>query len=288
MLQSTPAGTSSIDGVIVRDAMCPGVVTCPPNDGVKAVASIMTTRGIHAVVVSPIALPNPPIVTDLELARAGLERPDARALDIARDPVDVMAAAAPLMEAISIMAERGVAHVLVVEEDSTFAGILSSFDVVALVGGHNPRYARTQRPAPARPSPSATSLNTARVFDAMHRGVVTCNAGASLQSVAQSMAEYRVHCIVVTGLAPGEPAPPWGLISDMDLIAAAERGSLDARASAIAATTPITVAPSDTLETAAALMVEHHVSHVVVADETGLPSGMISTLDVASTVAAPA
>ena len=42
----------------------------------------------------------------------------------------------------------------------------------------------------------------------------------------------------------------------------------------------------ESLAAAAALMIDDGTSHVVVIDESGLPCGMISTLDVASVLAA--
>jgi CBS domain-containing protein len=288
MLKSKAARVLPTESIAVGDVMRPGVVTCLPDDGVPSVAAAMVTRGIHAVVVFPIDLSEPPIVTDLELARAALERPDGRALDMAREPVPVVSADAPLSEAVAVMTDHGAAHVMIAGEDGTPAGIVSSFDVVALLGGHEPRYARMLRPGPARPSPSASSLSAARVGDVMHRGVATCGAEVPLRTVAQSMAEYRVHCIVIAGLDRGGSSKSWGLVGDMDLVAAAGRGLLDEPASAIAVTSPITIEAADSLELATSHMIEHDTSHVVVCDDAGVPSGIVSTLDVASILAAAA
>ena len=47
------------------------------------------------------------------------------------------------------------------------------------------------------------------------------------------------------------------------------------------------IKPNDTLEHAAQLMVEHDTAHlVVVSPDSGLPVGMLSTLDIARTAAA--
>src|SRR5215213_4905842 len=67
--------------------------------------------------------------------------------------------------------------------------------------------------APARP------LRSIRVGEVMHEGVLTCGRDESLAAVAQLMADHRVHSIVVTG----EPSSSslWGVVSDLDLVAAA-------------------------------------------------------------------
>ena len=67
---------------------------------------------------------------------------------------------------------------------------------------------------------------------------------------------------------------------------ALHRGALAEPAATIAATAPIAVKESEMLDRAAALMVEHDISHVVVVGHSGLPSGMVSTLDVAGILAA--
>jgi CBS domain-containing protein len=289
MPERHPASDSPLRGVSVRDAMRPGVVTCLPDDGLATLAAIMVTHGIHAIVLAPLERGSPLIATDLDLVRVALERPDARAAEIAREPLTTLAADAPLDDAVAMMSERSVSHLLATGAASGApVGIVSTFDVAAVLGGQQPRVARTLRPAPARPSSSARTLGEARVDGVMHRGVATCMADASLHTVARSMAEHRVHCIAVAGIdRPGQHLT-WGLIGDLDLVVALHRGALLEPAASVAVTSPIAVDEAESLDRAAALMVEHDTSHVVVTGDAGLPSGMISTLDVASILGATA
>jgi CBS domain-containing protein len=74
----------------------------------------------------------------------------------------------------------------------------------------------------------------------------------------------------------------------MDVVVALHRGALAEPVASIAATSPIAVDENESLERVAALMVEHDTSHVVVVGGSGLPTGMVSTLDVASILAAEA
>jgi CBS domain-containing protein len=283
------AGASPLDGVGVLDAMRPGVVTCLPEDRLATLAAIMVTHGIHAVVLGPVEERTPLIVSDLDLLRAALERADARASDIAREPAATVDAEAPLREAVAMMSERGVAHLLVTGPGSAApAGVVSSFDVASVLGGQQPRVARMLRPGPARPSPSARTLSQARVQDVMHRGVTTCLADATLPTVARTMAEHRVHCVAVAGITRPGNNLTWGLIGDMDLLLALHRGALQEPAAAIAATSPIAVEEQDSLERAGALMVEHDATHAVVTSPAGMPAGMLSTLDLASILGAGA
>jgi CBS domain-containing protein len=127
----------------------------------------------------------------------------------------------------------------------------------------------------------------ATVADVMHAGVVHCSPDTHLADVAAMMAANRIHAVVVAGIehrADGERLA-WGLITDLDLVAA--RDALgDATAASIAATEIIAIAEGEPLEQAAQLMVEHGQSHLlVVAGRGGQPVGVVSTLDLAGALA---
>jgi CBS domain-containing protein len=134
------------------------------------------------------------------------------------------------------------------------------------------------------------ALGRLRVTDAMHPGLISCSLDTPLRSVARMMATYRVHAIFVT--AHGEEELPggglWGVVSDADLLGAAEAGDLDEQpARTIAASPVLTIAAGDELAHAAQLMVEHDVSHLIVVEpESARPVGVLSTLDVARALAA--
>lgn len=116
----------------------------------------------------------------------------------------------------------------------------------------------------------------------MHVGILTCSLEAPLSEVARIMASEHVHCVVV--LAPtGNGGSLWGVVSDLDLVAAASVRDIEAQSAGATAASPVVmVAPSETLLRAAQLMTEHATTHlVVVHPESGLPVGVLSTLDVA-------
>jgi CBS domain-containing protein len=129
-----------------------------------------------------------------------------------------------------------------------------------------------------------TSERTIHVADVMHQGVLTCGRDESLARVAQLMADHRVHAIVVTDEPSAGPSL-WGVVSDLDLVAAGSvRGLEEQTAGAAAATPALTIAPDDTLQRATQVMVEHALTHLVVV-EAGRPVGVISTLDIAAAFA---
>ena len=126
-------------------------------------------------------------------------------------------------------------------------------------------------------------LNRYTVLNALQLGLIERPADADLLSVARAMAEHSVHCVIVRGI----DGDGWGIVSDLDLMAALQPELAGATAGRIAATDVVIVEPSDTLEHAAQLMLEHDTAHlIVVSPDSGLPVGMLSTLDIARTVAA--
>jgi CBS domain-containing protein len=128
----------------------------------------------------------------------------------------------------------------------------------------------------------APKFEDAMVVDAMRLGAVSCSADTPIREAARIMATYRIHSIVVFDLVGG----PWGLLSDLDLVRAADE-DLDKRTvGEVASMEFVTVPGKESLARAARLMAERGVSHlVVVSPDDGHPLGVLSTLDVAGVLA---
>jgi len=129
------------------------------------------------------------------------------------------------------------------------------------------------------------NLSQTTVRDAMQLGLFECAPDADVLTLARTMAEKTIHCVVVVGIERrgrrGERLA-WGIVSDLDLMRGLRPGLEDTTAGELAATDLVSVEPDDTLEHAAQLMAEHDTAHLVVASPTtGRPVGMLSTLDVA-------
>jgi CBS domain-containing protein len=126
----------------------------------------------------------------------------------------------------------------------------------------------------------APSFEHARVEDVMRHGVISCEPETPLRGVARIMASYHVHAVVV---ALGGDI--WGVISAWDLLVAAGTERERLSAGEIASTEFVTVSPGASLGEAAQLMREHEVSHVIACEPGGRPRGVLSTLDIAGTLA---
>jgi CBS domain-containing protein len=120
----------------------------------------------------------------------------------------------------------------------------------------------------------------------MHAGVVTCAPETLLRDVARMMVDHRIHCIALADRSSAG-VPDWGIVSDLDVVAAAAAGGIEGRtAGDLAASEAVVISDDATLDRAAQLMSEHHASHlVVVGAASGRPVGVLSTLDVAGLLA---
>jgi CBS domain-containing protein len=138
---------------------------------------------------------------------------------------------------------------------------------------------------------TATPLQTLKVGDVMHPGVVSCPPDTSMAAVAALMSMHGIHSVFVFDDEHDRTDVDGfvGIVSDLDLVAAA-RAPLEVRTAGQSAVTPIlTVTTEDALEHAAELMVENSLSHLcVVHPREGAPVGVISTIDIARVVATPA
>jgi len=123
------------------------------------------------------------------------------------------------------------------------------------------------------------------VGDVMHQGVVTCPTETPLRAVARMMTGHRIHAVVVFDEESDDVSGPglWGVVSDPDLISAANAGEIEDRTAGGTAVTPVVmIERSDTLGHAAQLMSEHQITHLLVVDpRTERPVGILSTLDLA-------
>jgi CBS domain-containing protein len=126
---------------------------------------------------------------------------------------------------------------------------------------------------------TASALETYTVLNALQLGLIELEADANVRSLAAAMAEHSVHSVVVRGIRRRRT---WGIVSDLDLMAAMRPELADATAGQLAATDPVVVDASETLERAAQLMAEHQTAHLLVVDpEIDEPVGIVSSLDIA-------
>jgi CBS domain-containing protein len=128
----------------------------------------------------------------------------------------------------------------------------------------------------------------ATVGDAMSHGVISCPPETPLRVVARMMATYGVHAIFVFEHIDEDDEAPrlWAVVSDLDLVAAAQL-DLDTLTAGSTAVTPLVSVRSErSIAEAGSLMAQYGIAHLAVTDpDTRRPIGVISTLDIARAVA---
>jgi len=131
----------------------------------------------------------------------------------------------------------------------------------------------------------STPLDTVPVERIMHLGFVGCPFETPLVNVARLMAQHRVHAIVGFGDVTEGDTQLWGLVSDIDVVAALAAGGGATTAGEIAASEVVTIAADDPVRRAVELMNDHQIAHVLVVDPgSDRPLGVVSTLDIAALV----
>jgi CBS domain-containing protein len=135
---------------------------------------------------------------------------------------------------------------------------------------------------------TARPLTSTRVDDAMTTGVISCTPDTPLRVIASIMADRHVHSVYVFdyGTEDDETTELWGLVSDLDLVAAGRKDIEQQTARDSAVSPLVCVRSDDSLDRAARLMAEYGVSHLAVVDPaTHRPTGVLSTLDIARVLA---
>lgn len=132
-------------------------------------------------------------------------------------------------------------------------------------------------------------FEAATVGDAMSRGVISCPPETPLRTVARMMATFGVHAIFVFEHTDEDDEDPqlWAVVSDLDLVAAAEL-DLDALTAGGTAVTPlVSISADSAIAEAGSLMAQYGIAHLAVTEpDSSRPIGVISTLDIARAIAA--
>ncbi len=130
---------------------------------------------------------------------------------------------------------------------------------------------------------SENALSHMRVRDVMHTGVLTTDPSTPLRVVARLMADQRVHAVAVAD--PAYARRPWGFVTTLGVAKAVAEESEQTAAEA-AESGVLTVSADQPLGAAAQLMADNGATHLIVIDpDTGHPSGILSSLDIAAAYA---
>jgi CBS domain-containing protein len=136
-----PPQVEPIAKIRVADAMHPGMVSCPAETPLNTVARMMATYRVHAVFVhdhsGDASGESWGVVTDRDLLLAALTGElDTDAGRVAAAPVLAVTPTEHLGQAMQLMRDHEVAHLVVVDGTSGRpAGVLSTLDVASALAG---------------------------------------------------------------------------------------------------------------------------------------------------------
>jgi CBS domain-containing protein len=143
----------ALDRGTVADVMHRGIVVCDVDSPLGAVARMMAAHRIHCVVIRNGAAGETPdaglwgVVSDLDLVRILVTRGilGRTAGESAATPAVVVRADEPVLRAAELMAEREVAHLVVVDHRAKPVGVVSTLDVARAISDPLPSYAPAGR-----------------------------------------------------------------------------------------------------------------------------------------------
>ncbi len=114
------------------------------------------------------------------------------------------------------------------------------------------------------------------VSEVMTGPVVCASTQATVQELAECMAQQRISCVVIVG---DDPHPvPVGLVTERDIVQIYAMGLTfdQVQAQAVMDDTLVTVRPEENLWSVNTLMKQHQVSRVVAVDEAGQAVGIVT------------
>jgi CBS domain-containing protein len=121
-------------------------------------------------------------------------------------------------------------------------------------------------------------MNVQSIISTKGIDVATIAQTANLGDVIRILGEHRIGALVVSG--DGQAIE--GIISERDIVRAAQRGAaaLEASVGSVMSTDVITCSPGDGVDRLMLLMTERRIRHLPVVDEHGHLTGIVSIGDV--------
>lgn len=134
-LMTTMPSTAVLERITVREAMHSGLITVAPDDSVGALAHAMAHHHVHCLLVEGVGEAGGGrsvwrIVSDLDLMRALKSGLDLTAANLAAGEVLTIDASRRLGEAVQLMVEHDLTHLVVVDGAHTEPiGVISTQDI---------------------------------------------------------------------------------------------------------------------------------------------------------------
>jgi CBS domain-containing protein len=130
--------TPAFEHATVSDAMRPGLISCPPQTPLKAVAGMMASNHVHSIVVSRPRSGSGGrpwgIVSDIDVVRRSGEAEDLTAGEACVREIVSVKPGDTLERAAKLMAEHETSHLIVVDPHGDDpVGVLSTLDLAGII-----------------------------------------------------------------------------------------------------------------------------------------------------------
>lgn len=125
--------TYHLDAIRISDVMHAGIIDCDSHTSIEDVAARMSRLGVHSLAIRDRAGDVPAIVSDLDVVAAiGTGEQGLQIRDVAAEATITVSAGQSLRDAARLMSERGITHLVVLDDASGApCGVVSSTDVLA-------------------------------------------------------------------------------------------------------------------------------------------------------------
>jgi CBS domain-containing protein len=260
----------------IHDLMHKGLITCPPDTSLGKVATMLTERHVHALVVAEEADHPLGVISDFDLLAGEWLSVDEESLntmrkltarDLMTSPIESIDSNTPVNEAARRMADRGI-HRMLVTDGGKPIGILSISDLVAGIAAQE-------------------EIRRDTVGDVMSNTFLVCREDNTVLSAARTMTQAGWRSIVVVN----SEGKLQGVITGHDLVPlAGTTVAGDLKVSELMNRRLITTDIHSSLQEAADIMIQNHCHRVIVVDQShpdSFPLGVISSFDIVEAMARP-
>jgi diguanylate cyclase (GGDEF)-like protein/PAS domain S-box-containing protein len=245
----------------IGDFLTKEVISVAPRDTVAMAIRLMQENSISCV---PVLEKGKPvgIFTERNLTccvvHNGFDFSEQPIAEFMTSPVITVRPETPLYESYGILAANKVRHLVVVDDDELTVGVVTLSNIINFLG-------------------SEYFVDVKLISQIMTRTIATVTSEATVREGLSLMVERSISCLILT-----EDQNPVGIFTERDAarIAAMGRSVLDRSVREIMSSPVLSVSMDSPVFEAAALMRKHCIRRLVVLNEEGRISGLITQSDI--------
>ena len=246
----------------VRDIMTRNVITIPPASPLKDAYTIFRKKKISMLVIEEAGRVMG-LLTERDAVRFihdGLDMNQTRVTDVMSTPVTMVDESLSLFEAYSILSAKHFRHLVISDQAGLLAGVVTLTD---MLDGMGIEY----------------FVELKQVESIMSKSLIRVRPDDSLRLVIDLMHSHKISSVIVA-----EHWKPVGIITERDVVKYYNQGiDVEAIQARTVMSSPVYTLPESTyIPEANMVMHEERIRHMVIVDQHGRLSGLISQTDLTS------